>query len=220
MISLNFETAWLSGEQKLVNEAVGLPALSGLLKTGRKRLASYTLANDRRVWFPNGRIDDRATLRLGLRDFGLHPSEVQFGFQLLKRFERNHLHKAIRNASAADLRMGEMEIRQYLDIDMVMQVNADYPLTWVADFIYRPLIFAGVGLSQDELGLWWLLNQRQRNFAHLGREHNPPAYILLRSDDRRMSFWNGRPCGLEPLVCSDWEEGWKMVGRKCDALIA
>ena len=80
------------------------------------------------------------------------------------------------------------------------------PLTWVADFIYRPLFFAGVGLSQDELGMWWLLNQRQRNFARLSHDHVPPVYVLVHASDPRMSFWQSRPFGIEPVVCEHWDE--------------
>jgi len=218
ILSLNFETAWLHGSNGMDTRAVGSAALRGMLKTGRKRMAAFTLVKNKRIWFPNGLIDDHATLRLGLRDFGLQPAEIQFGFNLLKQFERQNLLKPKSSGAAINWVESYGVIKGYLDIeheriDGQGHQLASPPLAWVADFIYRPLIFAGVGLSQDELGLWWLLNQRQRNFAHLRAEHTPPAYILLRKDDRRMSFWQSRPFGLEPLVCSDWDEGWQMVDR-------
>ena len=207
VLSLNFEAAWFQGIQEAYTGAVSAEALHGLLKSERKRLSVFKLANGKRIWFPNGMVDDSATMRLGLRDFGLQPSEIRFGFNLLKQFERNNFpNKAI--TTGADWSESRAVIEDYLEHN---NQPTNPPLTWVADFIYRPLIFAGVGLSQDELGLWWLLNQRQRNFAHLNHNKIPPVHILVQQNDSRLSFWQSHPFGVKPLVCSNWDQGWKMV---------
>ncbi len=215
VLSLNFEAAWLQGAQKTYTDAVSTEALHGLQKAERKRLSVFKLANGKRIWFPNGMVDDSATLRLGLRDFGLQPSEIRFGFNLLKQFERNNFPKKVNTTAAVDWSVSGAMIEDYLDHN---NQSPNPPLTWVADFIYRPLIFAGVALSQEELGLWWLLNQRQRNFAHLNYKDIPSAYVLIQQNDPRISFWQSHPFGVKPLVCSNWDQGWKMVEELIEKL--
>lgn len=82
------------------------------------------------------------------------------------------------------------------------------PLTWVTEMLYRPVCFAGVGLSEAEVGLSWLMVQRARNLANVPPAQRPRACILLDANDQRLPFWRTHPCGIEPIVCSDWNEGW------------
>lgn len=74
--------------------------------------------------------------------------------------------------------------------------------------LYRPVFFAGVGMSDAELGLWWLMAQRARNLANVPRAQRPRAFILVHERDTRLGFWRSRPCDIEPLICASWEEGW------------
>ena len=61
-------------------------------------------------------------------------------------------------------------------IFVIMAGALPLPLTWVADFLYRPLVIAGVVMSDQESGLWSLLAQRQEIWrGHVRR--------------RRRSFW-------------------------------
>lgn len=66
---------------------------------------------------------------------------------------------------------------------------------------FRPL------LDWNEL-LLWLMAQRARNLANVPRELRPKAFILVHERDTRLDFWRSRPCGIEPLICASWEEGW------------
>ena len=85
------------------------------------------------------------------------------------------------------------------------------PLTWVTEMLYRPVCFAGVGLSDAEFGLWWLMVQRARNLARVSPAHRPPVAILVKDDDARLNFWRTQPCGIKPLICATWDEGWEAV---------
>ena len=75
--------------------------------------------------------------------------------------------------------------------------------------LYRPVFFAGVGLGKDELGLWWLMCQRARNLARIPKKDRPRVAILVRHDNPDLEFWQTEPFGIEPLLCSDWNEGWE-----------
>lgn len=226
VISLNFETAWFDGTGVFIRDAFEHPMLGHLDSDERHRLTDFLELKSSRIWFPNGYVEMPTTLRLGLRDFGLQPSEIRSGFEVLKQFERgvfcpydagsveqvwarNHAHKS-----------------QYLEpINNVLPLGESiarlkFPLNWVADFIYRPLFFAGAGLAQEELGLWWLLNQRQRNYARVDSKHIPPVYVLVHTDDKRLKFWQTRPFGIEPIVCCQWDEGWRLVEERAAAFFS
>jgi hypothetical protein len=85
------------------------------------------------------------------------------------------------------------------------------PLTWVTEMLYRPVCFAGAGMSDAEVGLWWLMVQRPRNLAGVTPNRRPPAAILFKQDGPRLPFWRTKPCGFEPLICSTWDEGWAQI---------
>lgn len=217
VISLNFEMAWFDGVGAFIRDAIDSPKIATLDSDERHRLTDFLEIKDAKIWFPNGYVELPMTLRLGLRDFGLQPSEIRAGFEVLKQFERKVFCSS--NAGTEDQVWGRnhghkseyLEPNKYaLPLDEP-DVRAEFPLTWVADFIYRPLFFAGVGLAQEELGLWWLLNQRQRNYARVRSNKIPPVYVLVHSEDNRLKFWQTRPFGIRPIVCSNWDEGWSMV---------
>ncbi len=83
-----------------------------------------------------------------------------------------------------------------------------FPVTWVAEFLYRPVFIGGLGLSQDESGLWWLITQRARNLALIDPVNRPPIYILKNVKDADIDFWRHKPMGVIPIECHDWNEGW------------
>ena len=160
----------------------------------------------KRLWFPNGYLGRPRSLRLGLREFGFQPVAIHQAFNAVKAFERQ---------------AGRFEIRQpwvhaVLDGNTPQQPLPDgapihLPLTWVTEMLYRPVCFAGVGLSESEAGLWWLMAQRARNLANVPLAQRPRACILLDAKDPRLPFWHTHPCGIEPIVCSDWNDGWAQV---------
>lgn len=83
-------------------------------------------------------------------------------------------------------------------------------LTWVTEMLYRPVCFAGSGMSDAEAGLWCdgtACSQLRRDRPG-GR---PPGAILLKRNDPRLPFRRTRPCGIEPLICATWDEGWAQV---------
>lgn len=217
VISLNFETSWFDGEATFFDEVTEHQRLSMLHSAERRRLAAYLKVNDKRVWFPNGWVDEPETLRLGLRDFGLQPSEIRIGCDLLKAFESSAFCKTSAGHPDVVWKRNEEHKATYLEPNKNAlplgepDLQAEFPLTWVSDFIYRPLFFAGVGLTQEELGLWWLLNQRQRNYARIDSYKIPPVYVLVHQSDPRLSFWQTQPFGIKPLICAGWDHGWEMV---------
>lgn len=91
--------------------------------------------------------------------------------------------------------------------------QSDPPVSSVSLMLTHPLIFLGCGLSRSEWGLWWVLNQRQRNLARVG-SLEPSVFVLKDSKDRN-EFWDSRPAGIVPLWCEDWDAGWRRV---CDAV--
>ncbi len=59
--------------------------------------------------------------------------------------------------------------------------------------------------------LCWLMIQRARNFAGISPELRPPAVFLLKHDDAQLDFWQGKPAGITPLICTNWDDGWEQI---------
>jgi hypothetical protein len=164
-----------------------------------------------RVWFPNGCITHHESLRLGLRDFGMQVSAIKNAFDQVKKFE-NIYRTSSNNNWANNFKV----LRPLMDDESTLHPPiklSPLPLTWVTEMLYRPVLFAGVGLCQEELGLWWLICQRARNLARIPESQRSKAAILVRRDNPDLLFWQSKPFGIEPLVCSNWDEGW----LKCES---
>lgn len=158
-----------------------------------------------RIWFPNGSICEPKTIRMGLYDYGAQAHALKIAFDRLKAFERNL--EARLCTDDWDKRGPALE--EELSKDLPNQDPAF--ANWVAQFLYRPIYFAGVGLSESETGLWWLLTQRARNLARIPASERPETVMLLHSQNERRSMWANRPCGIEALYCDEWDHGWEML---------
>ena len=166
----------------------------------------------KRIWFPNGHLTLAVSLRMGFRDLGFQPGAVDQAYTAVKKFERQQkIDKTELYRVCAKLLDGDPSEHNRLGLDRL-------PLTWVTEMLYRPVFFAGVGMSDAEIGLWWMMVQRSRNLANVTGIDKPMAYILLHENDDRLAFWKKRPCGIEPVICSDWNAGWSDLKRIAEEL--
>jgi hypothetical protein len=194
IISLNFDSAWLPKNPRQPERSAphGLPT-NKIGRREQRRLTSNLLISGvdggahRRVWFPNGTCAAPETIRMGLNDYGATANAIQVAFAHLKRWERE-------NGVSGKSPDGQLSVCTIALWHPSEGVNGltetmgapSLPLTWVAGFLYRPLVFAGVGLSDHESGLWWLLAQRGRNLARTDAPSK--AFILVDANDRT-AFW-------------------------------
>ena len=212
IVSLNFDSHWLTSKFKWTQKypshtyPVSIQHMTKGVEEKRLNRSILFEKNHQRVWFPNGHVSFKESLRLGLREFGFQPIAIYEAFKALKKFERSNqleieepVHHEVWQAAVALLN-GDGSRHKSLGLP-------ELPLNWVTEMIYRPVFFAGVGLSDAEVGLWWLMVQRARNFAKLDPDVRPRAYILVHENDARLDFWKTHPCGIQPVVCSNWDAG-------------
>lgn len=228
IISLNFDAAWMEahGVKAYLTNSPRKPKPSAVRKQRLhcyKPLPSGKGQRQRRVWFPNGSADWKNTICLGLHDYGSAPHSIRCAFNALKKWERETPDPNETPDSKFQPIVNAMQHRDQTTARCPNQTNELAPLeTWVADFLYRPLVFAGVGLSFKETGLWWLLVQRARNVA---RTSNPrkPAYVLVSGAEEVQRLQHAEPLGIRPIRCDTWHSGWEKVlqcGRKLAAGVA
>jgi hypothetical protein len=205
VISLNFDNLWIKTNYQLSN--IPPLKLDQLADRESRRIHNHITSdksNNLKVWFPNGTVQDPDTIRMGLYDYGAQPSALKAIFGHIKEYE-NEIERLI----------GENNWEEYEKIltpQLEDNKNIDPRINnWVAHFLYRPLYFVGVGLSESEIGLWWLLAQRARNFAKLSKEKKPKTVILVKNDSQRNLFWSNRPCGVETIKCENWDIGWELI---------
>lgn len=138
-----------------------------------------------RIWFPNGTVLCPKSIRMGLHDYGRSLTSIKKAFRKLKRWERGLLGPT-KASSPAEFESIKAELRQSSELEHNLSRllgEPEIPLTWIAEFMYRPLWFAGVGLSSQESGLWWLLAQRARNTARLSNLPENHTRILVYKED-------------------------------------
>ena len=218
VVSLNFDMAWMQAAEAIELTVLSLQGDDYLSRIKppieRSRLSmSVPVMTDEeavssRVWFPNGAYFRPATLRMGLRDYGFKAAALDKAFGIIKGWERRGTQRHDSPSEKFEAVCRLLESKETID--------QSPPLTWVTHFLYRPLVFLGVGLSPDEQGLWWLLSQRARNTRLVNRTDRAKAHILLRSDDERRSMWEQRPFGLEPYFCTSWQYGWEEMMEKVE----
>ncbi len=224
VISLNFDVAWLPDDfsQNKSDTKIRWAGSSKLNLQEYERLTHHRLIKGvdggvyRRVWFPNGSSFAPRTIRMGLHDYGTAPHSIQVAFSHLKKWERdNSLSDKNPEVQMAGCATALRKTSEGVNNLSEFLGEPHMPVSWVADFLYRPLIIAGVGLSDQEHGLWWLLAQRARNIA---RTKAPANIYILVSEKNRPDFWRSRPFGIEPIFCSNWDDGWERIIDKADGL--
>ncbi len=102
----------------------------------RDLLYRHSVAGNTRVWYPHGDTRKSATLKLGVRKYGM----------LIGTLERERT-----RIMAASRSHGRQDSRAHW-LDLIL--------------LGAPLVFIGCGLAADEWPLWWLLHQRARICGH------------------------------------------------------
>jgi hypothetical protein len=217
VISLNFDTAPYQEmlDAKRLFAATTRWVSSTLPCKENERLTSSIVGSDGnhpRVWFPNGSILNHATIRMGLHDYGLAPFGIRKAFEALKAWEKSLLNGKNARSDDAFAKIGAGLSEASKDPRFSYKSKSDLPLTWVAEFLYRPLVIAGCGLSAQEAGLWYLLVQRARNGSRIGRNAAPTRILISHEAKKdRNSIWKDPPFGIEPVICKDWDVGWAQI---------
>lgn len=211
VVSLNFDPAILGK-----NFSVSDKYPEDLENTRHaKRNFLYATRNDAdaKIWYANGISKKPETIKMGLRDYGQSPNHIGTLFRLIKAYEDS---MGIAGRGAVDNDSMERYITNlFQDIDSKSEKVAHLD-NWVTNVLYRPLFFAGVGMSESESGLWWLMAQRSRNHARLLGDA-PKSYILVAENDRK-EFWATKPFGMEAIPCADWDTGWEKLREKANPL--
>lgn len=191
IVSLNFDTFLLAHEDWKADGVGATP-----------RVPLSVSVHDKTLWFPHGCVAEPRSIKLGLRDYGFQPSDWNSLFEEFKDFEAalsphqpNRTDPAVRDQLFRALRQG----------------GASPAQTFMGHMMLAPLIFFGVGLSRDEWGWWWLLNQRARNLARVPERHRPPTVIVLHEASREAGFWVSRPAGVVPIFVPDWNVAWDVL---------
>ena len=209
IVCLNFEAFWIPKKETWHRN--GGPKKNFLgANIEVERLYRRITIHDKQIWFPNGNIQRADSLRLGLRDFGFQASALKYAFDEFKSWEKKIVGGDLKKRGAY------LKLLHSLAKSPDAIPEAD---NWVRPFMLRPVIFCGVGLSESEQGLWWLLAQRARNFARLS--NSPKVYILQNEQcisKARWQKWNAKPLGIEPIWCRDWCKGWASIKEKTDLL--
>lgn len=207
VISLNFDALWVEYGLGGSVELLPRPSASSKQRIALRYRVIYK--DDQRqmtVWYPHGTLDLPGSICLGLRDYGGLMPQANAAFVHYKAWERQQLPGS--RLSSQEWRPVREKLQSLLAGD-----QSDPPVSSVSLMLTHPLIFLGCGLSRPEWGLWWVLNQRQRNLARVG-SLEPSVFVLKGSKDRN-EFWDSRPAGVVPLWCDDWDAGWRRV---CDAV--
>ena len=121
------------------------------------------------VWHPHGHVGRVDSLILGMRDYGFLPPSYFYAFNQFKKWEN----KIAANLQGAEKYQKLIEELKLFDDRSDGSGITDPADNWVTRFMLYPLTFIGVGLSQVEIGMRWLLVQRARNFLHVPKDQVP-----------------------------------------------
>jgi hypothetical protein len=207
VVSLNFDALWVEYGLGGSVELLSRPSASS-----KQRIAlrcRVTCKDDQRpmtVWYPHGALSLPGSICLGLRDYGGLLPQANAAFVHYKAWERQQLSGKpdLHELSSQEWRPAREKLQNLLASDQL-----ESPMSSVSLMLTHPLIFLGCGLSRSEWGLWWVLNQRQRNLARV--EHRETSVFALRCSKDRGGFWESCPAGVVPIWCDDWDLGWQRV---------
>jgi hypothetical protein len=129
------------------------------------------LKNDQEsiVWHPHGHVDRPESLVMGMRDYGFLPPSYFYAFKQFKKWER----KTSGDSHGLEKYQKLLQALASFDEKTESSGITDPADHWVTRFMLYPLTFVGVGLSQVEIGMRWLLVQRARNLRNVPDDQKP-----------------------------------------------
>ena len=88
--------------------------------------------------------------------------------------------------------------------------------TWVRELMENNLIFIGVGLTSEEIGLRWAMLQKRRNYAKdINNTNRPINYMIMNGEELsqkqkilEQSKWD--VLGIDILWVDSWESFWEL----------
>jgi hypothetical protein len=154
------------------------------------------------IWHPHGSVKKPDSIKLGQRDYGFLPQQWSQKISRFKQFERH-----VKTSSGEPL--SSTDYRKLVNKIDKEPIHSEASL--MGHLLTGPLVFFGVGLSQNEWGLWWLLNQRARNLSRISVEQRPPTVIIKRHADTSANLWALGPVGTSAIFVDNWDEGWEKL---------
>jgi len=209
ILNLNFDHVldeMLGAEFEKFSATTRFPKLGSLSASMRHNLFARSVdkAPSRKpvtIWHPHGSIKSPETMRLGLRDYGLLPSAINTAFQTFKEWERE-VCKGDDKKPMTDAQYG-MALEALEALDKNPSDTRPRHDHWVTRFMLSDITIIGAGLQDSEIGLHWLLCQRQRNFNRIDATHRPETKYLT-VDTRPCEFFTTRKF-------PDWKAAWKSI---------
>jgi len=130
------------------------------------------------IWHPHGILSSRASLRLGLRDYGLAAAAYAHAFSAFKAWQSSILGKSRRRTEGITQSEHALLLEHLRRMDCHTGKRIAPADHWITRFMLLPVDFIGVGLSREESSLRWLIVQRRRNAV---RMEDPPAIRIHRT---------------------------------------
>lgn len=127
------------------------------------------------LWKPHGFVNRPSSLRLGVRDYGFQPVAFKLAFDRYKQ------------ASKPGTSRDRLQP------------------TWVSKLMESECRIIGLGLSQGEWGLHWLLTQRARNRVR-NKKGRPGAMAMIAHE-------SGVPSDVRLELSGCWSDAWRTALR-------
>lgn len=212
LVSLNFDGLAYAGVavNKVWPPSAHLPDPERMREADSENLYQRRVVVGRRadgqpsmIWHPHGRVERPEGIRTGLRDYGLQPYAYARAFDRYKNWETRMLGGA-RRAKPLSRDHHRLLVRRLDELDASAGGRKPDPAdTWITRFMLLPVDLIGVGISRQEIGLRWLLNQRARNLARIPERQAPLIHRV--ADEWLPPAW--AECRLHP----DWDAAWSEV---------
>jgi len=219
-ISLNFESSWYPQSKQTMsghNYKLKRSYLS-LSSANRSQLhLRINTKSDQRIWFPNGHYKSSQTMRLGLSDFGLQPIAISAAYACYKAWQRSIFGRPINKNGKLPLGSDQiLELRDRWEArsKCIAQHGAD---TWVTAFMLYTPVFVGTSVGRDELGLWWLLCQRERDLLRAPQASRPIFLMPEQAQNTSISNpWDASGIYGEIVKPNNFLSAWEDLGKKLE----
>lgn len=173
-----FELLGCGPRRRQIPKVPSVPSGSGIRRADYEQmLRHWQLAdgNESALWKPHGFVKNPSSLRLGVRDYGFQPVAYKLAFD------------------------------QYKGDSKSSKSRSPFQSTWVRKLMEGECRIIGLGLSEGEWGLHWLLTQRARNRAR-DKKGRPGAIAIVATG------WHTPP-DVELAVSGNWSDAWRNAFR-------
>jgi hypothetical protein len=166
-----------------------------------------------RLWHAHGNVEQPHEMQLGMRRYGDGAKRALDAWVAYKDPVETPWRQAaggLPKEGSEPLPAWTRDLRRAWEAELR---TTGQPSAWTDAFYTSDVAFIGCALDRAEFDVWWVLNQRRRNFHRAPLDARPRTFVLT-VQECAADHLTTEPAGIMLVPFNSWDDAWEaLIGR-------